>query len=96
MVRLLLRSRSITKAESEADRAADTAEECIRRFGPSVELLGPAEAPIGMIAGNSRWQLMLRGPDFREVHAVAAAVRDMFEPISGVYLEIDIDPLNLM
>lgn len=96
MVRLLLRSRSSTKAESEADRAADTAEECIRRFGPSVELLGPAEAPIGKIAGNTRWQLMLRGPDFREVHAVAAAVRDMFEPVNGVYLEIDIDPLSLM
>jgi hypothetical protein len=39
---------------------------------------------------------MLRGPDFREVHAVAAAVRDMFEPVNGVYLEIDIDPLSLM
>jgi primosomal protein N' (replication factor Y) len=96
MVRFLFRSRSASKAEHEAERAADIAEKHIKRFAMDVDVLGPAEAPISRIAGNTRWQLMIRSSSFHQVHRIAAALNDTYTPISGVYMEIDIDPLSLM
>jgi primosomal protein N' len=49
-----------------------------------------------MVAGSFRWQLLLRaralGPLNRAVHDLV----DGWSPPSGVHLEIDIDPVQLL
>jgi primosomal protein N' (replication factor Y) len=61
-------------------------------------MLGPAECPIGMIAGKHRRHLILRGPSMGGLHAAArralAAYEQKKEP--NTYLEIDVDPVNLL
>ncbi len=64
--------------------------------GSTVELLGPSECPLGRIAGSHRWQLLLRAFSLSELHK---AVRTIIEGVkfpSSVYLEIDIDPVQLL
>jgi primosomal protein N' len=47
------------------------------------------------VAGNWRWQVILRGTDFSRLHhAVVKAAQGFSAP--AVYLEIDADPLNML
>ena len=60
-----------------------------------VTLLGPAEAPIPRLKGRYRWQLLLRGPERRAVHAVARELGRLELP-PGVRRAIDIDPVSTL
>jgi primosomal protein N' (replication factor Y) len=62
---------------------------------PGVTLLGPAEAPIARLKGRHRWQLLVRGPDRRAVHAVARALGQVELP-AGVRRAVDIDPVSTL
>jgi primosomal protein N' (replication factor Y) len=61
-------------------------------------MLGPAECPIGLIAGNFRRQLILRGAFMGPLHAAARTVLDRYEKgrDARVYLETDVDPVSLL
>jgi primosomal protein N' (replication factor Y) len=61
-----------------------------------VEVLGPAECPLSVIAGNSRTQVLLRSSDFGRLHAAARQSLRSFTPPAGVYLEVDVDPVSLL
>lgn len=56
--------------------------------------IGPAPAPVGRVAGRSRWQLLLHGPADSPVPLPAEAVLREALP-AGVGLAIDPDPLAL-
>lgn len=60
------------------------------------DVLGSAPCPIEKIAGNWRFHLVLRGSHAGRVHQVAAAVREQYKTPSGLYLEIDVDPLQML
>lgn len=97
MCRLVFRARSSKRAEQEAERAARVLEDWQDgHAADSFQILGPAEAPIARIAGNSRWQVLVKSLDFRNLHSALEALVQTFSPASGVYMEIDIDPLNLL
>ncbi len=60
------------------------------------EVLGPAECPLAVIAGNHRYHLILRAADFSALHALLAeAVRAYALPRS-VHLEVDVDAVSLL
>ncbi|MDP2790685.1 MAG: primosomal protein N' [Rectinemataceae bacterium] len=93
MARVVIRSR-------DRDRCVATARELARKchalLPPDVEILGPAECALGMIAGNQRWQILLRAASLNSLHgAVRNLLRDYKTP-SSVHLEIDIDPVQLL
>jgi primosomal protein N' (replication factor Y) len=56
--------------------------------------IGPAPAPVGRVAGRSRWQLLLHGPADSPLPLPAEAVLRQGLP-AGVGLAIDPDPLAL-
>ncbi len=60
------------------------------------ELLGPSECPIEIIAGNHRYQLILRTRNFNRTHMDLRAWYGSFEKPPSVYLEIDVDPVGLL
>ncbi len=93
LVRLLVRGRDRKRVEEAAARAADTARACC---GGAAEVLGPAECPLAMIAGNHRVHVLLRGERLGPVHEAARAVRREWRKGTGVYLEIDVDPVSLL
>jgi len=93
LVRLLVRGRDAKRVEEAAARAAESAHAAA---GAGVEILGPVECPLALIAGNHRRHILLRGRRLGGVHAAARAVRAGWRKGTGVYLEIDVDPVSLL
>ncbi len=60
------------------------------------ECLGPAEAPIAIIAGNYRFQLTIRSARFGQPHGALSRLYREYRFPSGVYAEIDVDPVSLL
>jgi len=61
-----------------------------------VEVLGPAECPVGIVAGNYRRQIILRSENPAPARAALTAALSGWKPAGSVYLEIDPDPVSLM
>ena len=58
------------------------------------QLLGPAPAPVARVAGRSRWQLLLHGPQDSEIPLPPGT--DLWEGLpKDVSLAVDPDPLQL-
>ncbi|MCE5255768.1 MAG: primosomal protein N' [Spirochaetaceae bacterium] len=93
IARIVLRSRDKAQAQVAARQLAARAAQVL----PSgVELLGPAECPLGMIASSYRWQILLRAGSLTLVHNSTQALLRDFRPQSGVHTEVDIDPVQLL
>ena len=60
------------------------------------EILGPSPAPLAMIAQNHRHQILLRATELKYIHTAVERFLSHYKPISGVYIEVDLDPLNLL
>ena len=95
LIKFTVRSKSEERAEAAITTLADLAE---ARLPEGADMLGPAESPIGIIAGNHRRQLLLRGPAMGPLHAAAAAIFADYESRkeNKVYLEVDVDPVSLL
>ncbi len=93
LVRIVFRSKTKGRA---ASAAGDFALLLGPRMGAEAELLGPAECPLGMIAGSYRWQLILRAPELGALRRAVSSVLEEYRPPSSVYLEPDVDPVSLM
>jgi primosomal protein N' (replication factor Y) len=48
------------------------------------------------IASNYRFHLLISGREASETHHLVATVLSTYTPPSGVYLEVDLDPLQLL
>ena len=61
-------------------------------------MIGPAECPIGIINGNHRRQLILRGSSMGALHGAARVILERYEQNrdAKVYIEIDVDPVSLL
>jgi primosomal protein N' (replication factor Y) len=95
LIRFTVRSRDALRADKAVNRLAFL----VRPLLPAgADTLGPAECPIGIIAGNYRRQLLLRGPAMGPLHGAARAVLTRYEKgkDSRVYLEVDVDPVSLL
>ena len=95
LIRFNARSRNAVRADSAIRRLASLAAPLIP---PGADMLGPAECPIGVINGNHRRQLILRGKSMGSLHAVARVLMERYEKCrdSQVYIEVDVDPVNLL
>jgi primosomal protein N' (replication factor Y) len=93
LVRIVFRSK-------EKGRAASAAGDFALLVGPilpeGAELLGPAECPLGMVAGSARWQIILRSADLGPLHRAVGSALAEYRPPSSVYVEPDVDPVSLM
>jgi primosomal protein N' (replication factor Y) len=91
LIRVVFRSRNAAKAQQAAEDFVRSLE-----AGREVEVLGPAECPLAVIAGNSRTHVLLRAAQFAAVHAAARRALRSFTAPAGVYLEVDVDPVSLL
>jgi primosomal protein N' (replication factor Y) len=95
----LIRFTVRAKEEARADRAIENLAAIAAPLLPSHgDMLGPAECPIGIIGGNYRRQLILRGTSMASLHAAARNMLIRYETgkDSRVYLELDVDPVSLL
>ena len=63
---------------------------------PPVEILGPSECPLGMISSNYRRQLLLRSESMPALLKIVYEFMTNYKNPSGVYTEIDVDPVSLL
>ena len=95
LIRFSARSREARRADEAMKRLAALARPLLP---PDADMLGPAECPIGVIAGNHRRQIILRGRSMGTLHGTARTLLSLYEKghDSKVYLEVDVDPVQLL
>ncbi|MDR0525720.1 MAG: primosomal protein N' [Spirochaetaceae bacterium] len=95
LIRFTVRSRSEARSEAAIQRLADLAGPRLPR---DADALGPAVCPIGVIAGNHRRQLLLRGASMGTLHGAVRGILQEYEQKkdSQTYLEVDVDPVSLL
>ncbi|MDR1352713.1 MAG: primosomal protein N' [Treponema sp.] len=95
LIRFTVRSKEEKRADAAIERLASIARPLVPR---DADTLGPAECPIGVIAGNFRRQLILRGASMGPLHSAARTILGRYEKgrDSRVYLETDVDPVSLL
>lgn len=95
LIRFNIRSRDPARANAAIKKLAALAKPLIPA---DADMLGPAECPIGIINGNHRRQIILRGASMGTLHAAARILTERYDQYKDqrVYLEIDVDPVNLL
>jgi primosomal protein N' (replication factor Y) len=95
LIRLTVRSRDASRADAAIQRLAALASPLIPQ---GADMLGPAECPIGIINGNHRRQIILRGASMGALHGAARILLERYETgrDTRVYLEVDVDPVSLL
>jgi len=60
-----------------------------------ITILGPAPAPLSRLQGRYRWQLLLKGENRSELHALCRKLCSAGEP-GPVKMTVDVDPENML
>lgn len=95
LIRITARSKQAELAERAIQRFARLLRE---RLPSGCDVLGPADCPISLMAGNYRKQLIVRGKTMEGIHRAVQGAMMLYEEkkISGVYVELDVDPVQLL
>lgn len=69
-----------------------------KSFKQTVQVLGPIPSPIGRIAGQFRWQLLLKGMEHAPFRAFLKIIDQKIhkQSGSGINAIIDVDPVNML
>ncbi|MBF0515452.1 MAG: primosomal protein N', partial [Desulfovibrionaceae bacterium] len=72
--------------------------EAIRRAGQrkNARILGPAPAPLPLIAGRLRHQCLIKAADWPAIRDVFAVARRLARPHPKMRLSLDLDPVDMM
>jgi len=95
IARLLVRGKDKSQVEVAVQSLARELAGIIKRRQAAVQLLGPSMAPLYRIAGNYRSHILLKSREVDPLRAVVAEGKRAFAS-RGVYLEIDIDPYDML
>ena len=96
LLRVVVRSKDAESSRKAADELARRVEATAAAGAPTVRVLGPAECPIAVMAGNARRQVILRSVDAAPARAALSAALDGWKYPASVYVEIDPDPVSLL
>ena len=102
LVNIVIRGRDQKKVENCCKSLAEVFDCSIEslektgRFKAKVVSSGANECPIDRIANNYRWQILLKSNDPKMLHILVGKVLENQPKISGVYIEVDFDPLSLL
>lgn len=93
LLRVVIRSKDALLATGSA---AELAGRIAATGSPGIDVLGPAECPIAVVAGNARRQIILRSADPAPARSALTAALAGWKPHASVYIEIDPDPVSLL
>ena len=97
LLRLVFRAPTETKAREASESAFGILKSISEKLKiNAVEMLGPTECPLSMIAANYRMQILLRSEKITNLQQIVNAFVKNYKTPSGVYTEIDVDPVNLL
>ncbi len=95
LARLLVRGKKEEKVVKSINDLKTALEKEISNNKKTITILGPAAAPISRISNNFRYHIILKSKDIESIRQTVKAVKNT---VSGrdVYLEIDIDPYDIL
>ena len=95
LVRFTIRSKDAARADKAVNRLASL---LFPLLPVGADALGPAECPIGLIKGNYRRQILIRGKTMSAIHAASREALVLYDKgkDSRAYLEVDVDPVSLL
>lgn len=97
LIRLVFRS----KDQHKAEEAAFGARELLPQLFPpdaaeGIEILGPSDCMLSLVAGNHRMQLLLRAETLVPMQKAVYRFITEYKAAVGVYIETDVDPVSLL
>ncbi len=103
LVRLVFRSPNLEDSKSTACNAKQILENKLDEFkkkfseqAEDVEILGESECPLQKISSNYRYQILLKSKNISILQQLVSHLIYDFTHPNNVYIEIDIDPINLL
>jgi primosomal protein N' (replication factor Y) len=99
MIRLVYKSKNYSKAMEAATialRSLNRWLESQKIPSQNVEILGPADAPLSLIGGVHRIHILLLSEQFSLIHSATDVAIHHSSKVSGVNVEVDVDPVSLM
>jgi primosomal protein N' (replication factor Y) len=94
LINLVLRGRNQKKVEEETRKLEALLQAASAHI--KAEVLAAGECPLEMIASNYRFHILVSGKDGSSAHHLVSTVLASYTPPSAVYLEVDLDPLQLL
>ncbi len=94
MARLVIRGTKEDIVARVAHHCRDILLSCIPQY-PDITILGPSQAPLYKIASQYRYHVVLKSNNVESLSGIIAQCKKNVN-LQGTYLEIDIDPLDLL
>jgi len=94
LARCVVRGAKEDIVASVADQCRDILQELSPQF-PDITILGPSQAPLYKIASQYRYHIVLKSNNVEALSGILAQCKKRVN-LQGTYLEIDIDPLDLL
>lgn len=97
LIRLVFRSKDQQKAEEAAYGARELLPQLFPPEGAKdIEILGPSDCMLSLVAGNHRMQLLLRAETLAPMQKAVYRFITEYKVAAGVYIETDVDPVSLL
>ena len=101
MTQLKISGSNAGKVKDYAETVAQILRNLLENEGAlreTVQILGPAEAPIQKISLRFRWQILIKSPSASLVNRLVKSILDhpRAKPKSGISLSVDVDPYFMM
>jgi primosomal protein N' (replication factor Y) len=93
LARLLVRGLDEDKVKTSALELKEKLVKNKINYSSEIEILGPVEAPIAKIGKNFRHHIIIKSKNVSQLRELIRTVRNVKQ---GLYLEIDIDPVELL
>jgi len=95
---LRLQGRVENEVQRTAGRIAGFCRQEVKKENFTIEILGPAPSPLDKIKDNYRWQILLKGKNTDEMHALCTTLKGTRQELIGkeCIMAIDVDPENMM
>lgn len=94
LARLVVRGAKEDIVATVAGQCRDILQELSPQF-PDITILGPSQAPLYKIASQYRYHIVLKSNNVEKLSGILAQCKKKVN-LQGTYLEIDIDPLDLL
>jgi primosomal protein N' (replication factor Y) len=91
-----LSSTSEAAVNKSAQKAAAELAQQKRALHGRVNILGPAAAPLAVLRGRHRRQILLKAKHRNDLHQLLKSTKEALDLPSNVRLTIDIDPLDML
>ncbi len=95
MARLLLRGIDENKVSEHIAKLRILIDTIISKEASSVMVLGPTAAPFHKIANKYRYHILLKSQSIGPIHSIISQIKGIITD-KNLYLEIDIDPFDIM